>query len=243
MLRFALHRLFSSFTLVFDISAYIALFVARGCLGNIWATAHFWATLFGSAQEFCKIYTDFEDLAIFQAKSFFFFREKSAMQKTNFTAESGSFMRKTRGYSIVQNEALFNDNLSMSAKGLYALIATRIDYTATPLTKQWLMNHCTEGERAFNRAWDALKVNGYLVAHVHPAEKGRFRYEYELRDSNMDWDGVYLIYYDAQGKISNTNLTRATSNHTPQNVPTGATIPYKTTPVVSAAVVTAAAVM
>ena len=39
------------------------------------------------------------------------------MQKTNFTAESGSFMRKTRGYSIVQNEALFNDNLSMSAKG------------------------------------------------------------------------------------------------------------------------------
>ena len=159
------------------------------------------------------------------------------MQKTNSTAENGSFMRKTRGYSIVQNEALFNDSLSMSAKGLYALIAARIDYTATPLTKQWLMNHCTEGERAFNRAWDTLKANGYLVAHVHPAEKGRFRYEYELRDSNANWDGVYLIYYDAQGKISNTN------NHTPQNVPTGATIPYKSTPVVSAAVVTAAVVM
>ena len=59
-------------TLVFDISAYIALFVACGCLGNIWATAHFWATLFGSAQRFCKIYTDFEDLAIFQAESFSF---------------------------------------------------------------------------------------------------------------------------------------------------------------------------
>lgn len=162
------------------------------------------------------------------------------MQKTNSTAENGSFMRKTRGYSIVQNEALFNDSLSMSAKGLYALIAARIDYTATPLTKQWLMNHCTEGERAFNRAWDTLKANGYLVAHVHPAEKG---YEYELRDSNANWDGVYLIYYDAQGKISNTNLTRAANNHTPQNVPTGATIPYKSTPVVSAAVVTAAVVM
>lgn len=141
------------------------------------------------------------------------------MQKTNSTAENGSFMRKTRGYSIVQNEALFNDSLSMSAKGLYALIAARIDYTATPLTKQWLMNHCTEGERAFNRAWDTLKANGYLVAHVHPAEKGRFRYEYELRDSNANWDGVYLIYYDAQGKISNTNLTRAANNHTPQMYP------------------------
>lgn len=76
------------------------------------------------------------------------------MKNTNSAAESGAFIRKTRGYSVVQNEALFNDSLSMSAKGLYALIAARIDYTAVPLTKQWLMNHCTEGERSFNRAWD-----------------------------------------------------------------------------------------
>ena len=125
------------------------------------------------------------------------------MKNTNSAAESGAFVRKTRGYSVVQNEALFNDSLSMSAKGLYALIAARIDYTAVPLTKQWLMNHCTEGERAFNRAWDMLKNNGYLVAHVRPANRGRFCYEYELRDSNNGWNGVYLIYYDAQGNISN----------------------------------------
>lgn len=72
-----------------------------------------------------------------------------------------------------------------------ALIAARIDYTAVPLTKQWLMNHCTEGERSFNRAWDMLKNNGYLVAHVRPAKHGRFCYEYELRDSNNGWNGVY----------------------------------------------------
>ena len=115
------------------------------------------------------------------------------MKNTNSAAESGAFIRKTRGYSVVQNEALFNDSLSMSAKGLYALIAARIDYTATPLTKQWLMNHCTEGERSFNRAWDMLKNNGYLVAHVRPAKHGRFCYEYELRDSNNGWNGVYEI--------------------------------------------------
>ena len=46
---FALHRLFSSFTLVFDTSNYIVLNVARGCLGNIWAT------LFGAKQENSKI--------------------------------------------------------------------------------------------------------------------------------------------------------------------------------------------
>ena len=71
---FALHRLFSSFTLVFDTSNYIVLNVARGCLGNIWATLIFWATLFGAKQENSKTYTKIEDLAIFQSKSFFFFR-------------------------------------------------------------------------------------------------------------------------------------------------------------------------
>ncbi|MDY4447599.1 hypothetical protein [Gemmiger sp.] len=71
---FALHRLFSSFTLVFDTSNYIVLNVARGCLGNIWATLIFWATLFGAKQENSKNYTKIEDLAIFQSKSFFFFR-------------------------------------------------------------------------------------------------------------------------------------------------------------------------
>ena len=123
------------------------------------------------------------------------------MKNTNPAAESGAFIRRARGYSVVQNEALFNDRLSMSAKGLYALISARIDYTAVPLTKQWLMNHCTEGERAFNRAWDMLKNNGYLVAHVRLAKHGRFCYEYELRDSNNGWNGVYLIYYDAQGRV------------------------------------------
>lgn len=37
------------------------------------------------------------------------------MKNTNSAAESGAFIRKTRGYSVVQNEALFNDSLSMSA--------------------------------------------------------------------------------------------------------------------------------
>ena len=128
------------------------------------------------------------------------------MKNTNSAAESGAFIRKTRGYSVVQNEALFNDSLSMSAKGLYALIAARIDYTAVPLTKQWLMNHCTEGERSFNRAWDMLQNNGYLVAHVRPAKHGRFCYEYELRDSNNGWNGVYRRQCDLLWKRQITTL-------------------------------------
>lgn len=71
---FALNRLFSVLTLVFDILTYFVLYVARGCLGNIWATLVFWATLFGAKQENSKNYTKIEDLAIFQSKSFFFFR-------------------------------------------------------------------------------------------------------------------------------------------------------------------------
>ena len=69
---FALNRLFSVLTLVFDILTYFVLYVARGCLGNIWATIVFRATLFGTTQGKLKICTEFEDLAIFQSKSFFF---------------------------------------------------------------------------------------------------------------------------------------------------------------------------
>ena len=50
-----------------------------------------------------------------------------------------------------------------------------------------------------------------------------------------------LIYYDAQGNISNTNLTKA--NHTLQNVPTGMTTTHKTAPVVTTPMVSAVAVM
>ena len=74
LFRFALKRLFSVLTLVFDILTYFVLYVARGCLGNIRAT------LFGTTQGKLKICTEFEDLAIFQSKSFFFvwrfYREK-----------------------------------------------------------------------------------------------------------------------------------------------------------------------
>ena len=35
--------------------------------------------------------------------------EVSTVKNTNSAAESGAFIRKTRGYSVVQNEALFND--------------------------------------------------------------------------------------------------------------------------------------
>ena len=80
LFRFALKRLFSVLTLVFDILTYFVLYVARGCLGNIRATIVFRATLFGTTQGKLKICTEFEDLAIFQSKSFFFvwrfYREK-----------------------------------------------------------------------------------------------------------------------------------------------------------------------
>ena len=56
---FALHRLFSSFTLVFDTSNYIVLNVVRGCLGNIWATLIFWGnTFWRKTGKFKKLYKD-----------------------------------------------------------------------------------------------------------------------------------------------------------------------------------------
>ena len=72
LFRFALKRLFSVLTLVFDILTYFVLYVARGCLGNIWATIVFRATLFGTTQGELKICTEF--LRLF---SIFFFKKKA----------------------------------------------------------------------------------------------------------------------------------------------------------------------
>ena len=62
----------------------------------------------------------------------------------------------------------------------------------------------------FTKAGSSLLImamfGGAVIPYpVRPAQHGRFCYEYELRDSNNCWNGVYLIYYDAQGRVSSTN--------------------------------------
>lgn len=105
--------------------------------------------------------------------------------------DQGKFRKKRKNYSQVSNVALTDKNLSLKAKGLYALIESFISIPDFILYKQTLINACKEGRDAFNAAWKELKDEGYLVQYKiqNPNTKdkegnraGGFTYEYELLD-------------------------------------------------------------
>ena len=150
----------------------------------------------------------------------------------NQAANNGTFILKP-GFTVVQNNVARDWSLSSGALGLYTRIQSYITMENITLTKGSLMERVSEGEYAFNTAWNELKSNGYLFIHVYPGEKGRFVYQYELRPDNCGWDGAYLFYHDRNGNVKSTNLTRkqsetaeqpsekATSNHYPNYHPGG----------------------
>lgn len=149
--------------------------------------------------------------------------------------ESGKFRQKRKNYSQVSNIALTDKNLSLKAKGLYALIESFISIPDFVLYKQTLMNNCQEGRDAFNAAWKELKDSGYLVQYRITTGHGHFTYEYELLDEpikedddqdskieNSTGDGfsVYGESVDGQtasgkpGTYNNTDLNNTKENNT-----------------------------
>jgi len=97
---------------------------------------------------------------------------------------SGSFKQKKVYFSQVSNSALRDNDLSLKAKGLYSLIQSYITIEGFILYKTTLKRDCTEGETAFQGAWDELKKAGYLVQYKHSLSNGKFSYEYDLLDSS-----------------------------------------------------------
>lgn len=96
--------------------------------------------------------------------------------------ESGLFKKKRKNYAQVSNTALLDKNLSLKAKGLYALIESLLSIPNFTLYKDYLINCSTDGKSAFDSAWKELKSAGYLVQEKVQTHKG-FVYEYELLDS------------------------------------------------------------
>ena len=100
--------------------------------------------------------------------------------------ESGLFKKKRKNYAQVSNTALLDKNLSLKAKGLYALIESLLSIPNFTLYKDYLINCSTDGKSAFDSAWKELKGAGYLVQEKVQTHKG-FVYEYELLDSPGDF--------------------------------------------------------
>lgn len=96
--------------------------------------------------------------------------------------KSGKFRSKKRNFSTISNTLIHDPNLSLRAKGLYALIESYISIPDFTLYKWYLQSKCTEGQRAFDAAWNELKNSGYLIQYKIRKDAKTFYYEYELLD-------------------------------------------------------------
>lgn len=94
----------------------------------------------------------------------------------------GKFRKKRVNFSMVSNEILRDNSISLKAKGLYSLIQSYVTLENFTLYKGFLMSCCAEGRKAFDSAWNELKASGYLVQYRLQDEKKKFYYEYELLD-------------------------------------------------------------
>ena len=106
--------------------------------------------------------------------------------------ENGRFRKKRVNFSMVSNTIIRDKTISLKAKGLYALIQSYITMENFTLYKSFLMSKCSEGERAFNSAWQELKDTGYLKMYKFRGKHSKsFTYEYELLDLPELQDGHF----------------------------------------------------
>ena len=120
---------------------------------------------------------------------------------------NGAF-RSKRGFTAVDNSIIKDKNVSLKAKGLYLVIQSCVTNPNITTTKDYLRSICSEGSKAFDSAFDELKEQGYLHIHFHTQRGSKgFFIEYELLD--VADPGAYNFYYDADGNLTKTNLTRS----------------------------------
>lgn len=94
----------------------------------------------------------------------------------------GKIYRRAVPFTQVSNTALRDPNISLKAKGLYALIQSYITIPDFVLYKDYLRRQCKEGESAFDSTFSELRRSGYLIQHKQQGAGGKFVYNYELLD-------------------------------------------------------------
>lgn len=90
--------------------------------------------------------------------------------------------KKRKGFVQIQNSILLNDDLSISAKGLFCIIASVINIPNYKLKKNTIQKASKMGKDAFNRVWSELKTKGFLIQKECRDDHGLIYYEYELLD-------------------------------------------------------------
>ena len=99
--------------------------------------------------------------------------------------QNGAFRKKVK-FAMVSAIALKDKNLSLRAKGLYSMIQNYITLEDFIIYKNYLVSICGDGKSSFDRAWDELKMNGYLKQYLMQDKEGKIYYEYELLDEPVE---------------------------------------------------------
>ena len=134
----------------------------------------------------------------------------------------GRFRIHRVNFAQISNTALQDKNLSLKAKGLYALIQSLITIPGIDLRLWKLRSMCKEGDKAFDGAWKELKATGYLKQYRMPSgRKGSFMYEYDLLfEPDLSTPSTINLNKNGQ-KIkptgTNNKPAEASSDHTPRN--------------------------
>ena len=112
------------------------------------------------------------------------------MSKEN-TINNGAFRKKKVYFSQVSNVALRDENLSLQAKGLYAIIQSYISIEDFVLYKSFLRKLTKLSENTFDKYWKELKDRGYLIQYKYfeTGSKGA-KYEYDLLDIPVEKEEV-----------------------------------------------------
>ena len=149
-------------------------------------------------------------------------------------SENGRFRKKRVNFSIISNEVIRDDTISLKAKGLYSLIQSYITLDGFTLYKGFLKSKCREGKKAFNSAWNELKDSGYLLQYrMQEPETKKFFYEYELLDQKQaitpkggngynnpipqkgynGLGGISVREYTENGETNNTDKSNTNENN------------------------------
>ena len=98
-----------------------------------------------------------------------------------------TFLPPTEDFTPVSTEALMDARLSLSAKGLYAMIRQRLLLSAhvqgVTVQRESFRRSSGLGECAFRRVWSELRDTGYLtMSHVWDAEQKKMVYRFSLAE-------------------------------------------------------------
>ena len=89
--------------------------------------------------------------------------------------------QKTDGSNKIKvpNSVIWDESLSLGAKGLYLIIYSYINDHDCIINKDFLKEKTKEGIKAFETLWKELKTKGYIKQRKIQTRSG-FSYEYEL---------------------------------------------------------------